>query len=161
VSFLGEYEHSIDAKQRLAIPAEIRNELDPEIHGDRLVLAPGANGYLWIWPETTFNALARAAMDGSFLSDDEMLEFRQEIFSQSSWLTIDSAKRVRIPEARLAEYGISGTVMVLGVGDHLELVDANAWKALREQRKGRRMEIWRQARKAQLRQGNGGTTDTS
>ena len=39
--FLGEYEHSIDAKQRLAIPAEVRDVLDPEVHGSAFVAAPG------------------------------------------------------------------------------------------------------------------------
>ena len=49
--FTGEYEHTIDAKQRLAIPSEIRARLDPKVHGQAFYLAPGANGHLWLWPE--------------------------------------------------------------------------------------------------------------
>ncbi|MEY5032685.1 MAG: MraZ protein putative antitoxin-like, partial [Planctomycetota bacterium] len=52
--FLGEYEHSLDAKQRLAIPAEIRDSWKAERHGDAFIAAPGQNGQLWLWPERKF-----------------------------------------------------------------------------------------------------------
>mgnify|MGYP003330827633 CR=1 FL=1 len=42
--FLGEYDYTIDAKQRLAIPAEVRDVLNPEIHGAAFIAAPGGNG---------------------------------------------------------------------------------------------------------------------
>ena len=42
--FLGEYEHSLDAKQRLAIPAEVRDAWKPDRHGEAFVAAPGQNG---------------------------------------------------------------------------------------------------------------------
>ena len=56
--FTGEYEHSIDAKQRLAIPSDLRGRLDPEIHGSAFYVAPGQQGSLWIWPEKTFEQMA-------------------------------------------------------------------------------------------------------
>ena len=59
MAFLGEYEHSIDAKQRLAIPAEVRDLLHPESHGSAFVAAPGGNGSLWLWPEKTFETLSQ------------------------------------------------------------------------------------------------------
>ena len=52
--FLGEYEHSLDAKQRLAIPSEIRDAWDEDSHGKLFIAAPGQNGCLWLWPEKKF-----------------------------------------------------------------------------------------------------------
>ena len=58
VLFTGEYEHQIDAKQRMAIPAEVRSRMSSETDGDALYLVPGANGALWLWPEKTFERMA-------------------------------------------------------------------------------------------------------
>ena len=49
--FSGEYEHTIDAKHRLAIPAELRARLNAEVHGEGFYLVPGPNGALWVWPQ--------------------------------------------------------------------------------------------------------------
>ena len=43
--FLGEYEHSLDAKQRLAIPAEIRDAWNAERHGAMFVAATAVFGF--------------------------------------------------------------------------------------------------------------------
>ena len=58
--FTGEYLHTIDDKQRLAVPSEIRSRLKPEIHGEAFYLVPGANGSLWLWPERTFERISAA-----------------------------------------------------------------------------------------------------
>ena len=55
---LGEFEHAIDAKNRLAVPADIRDVLNASSRGESLIAAPGSNGSLWLWPETTFENLA-------------------------------------------------------------------------------------------------------
>jgi MraZ protein len=113
VLFLGEYEHSLDPKQRLAIPAEIRDVLRPDVHGEALIAAPGANGCLWLWPEKTFHELS-GALGGSLLGDEDMQQFERLIFSQAARLPIDSAGRVRIPDRLLQAFGLSGANPRLG-----------------------------------------------
>tara|TARA_B100001059_G_scaffold229577_1_gene262363 strand:- start:96 stop:566 length:471 start_codon:yes stop_codon:yes gene_type:complete len=127
VLFLGEFEHTIDTKNRLAIPAELRDVLDETTHGTAFVAAPGSNGTLWLWPERTFAELA-SKLGGTLLGEEELVAFDQAIFSQSARCTIDSAGRVRLPERLLGKFGLSGSVMVLGVRDHLELVAPDAWR---------------------------------
>ena len=156
--FTGEYEHQIDAKQRLAIPADIRARMSTELHGEAMYLVPGANGALWLWPELTFERMA-SAIEQSLLPGDEMMEFEELLFPQSRRLEIDKAGRIRIPEQMLAEYSLGETVIILGVRDHLELRDPKQWKAQREQKIAKQADIMLRARQALNKQSSGGKND--
>lgn len=145
--FLGEYEYTIDAKRRLAIPAEVRDVFNPQDHGTAFVAAPGANGSLWLWPERTFAEQARD-LERSLLGDDDLDDFERLLFSQSARIPLDSAGRVRLPERLMNQYELSGLVMVLGVRDHLELMTPEAWREEQARMGPARDEIWRRARQA-------------
>ena len=145
--FTGEYEHTIDVKQRLAIPAEIRSRLDPQVHGEAFYVVPGPNGALWLWPERTFEQMA-GAMEQSLLPAEEMMEFEELLFSQAARLELDKAGRVRLPERLLQVAGITQTVVVLGVKDHLELRDGQVWQARRQEKLSKQGEIMIRARRA-------------
>lgn len=156
--FTGEYVHTIDAKQRLAIPAEIRTRLSPEVHGEAFYLVPGANGALWLWPERTFERMS-SALEQTLLPGQEMMEFEEFLYSQSRRLDLDKAGRVRLPEQMLAEYGLGQTVVILGVKDHLELRDPEQWKTQRQQKLAKQMDIMIRARQALGRSTIGGQKD--
>jgi MraZ protein len=157
VLFTGEYEHTIDAKQRLAIPAEIRARLKPELHGEAFYLVPGPNGALWMWPERTFEQMA-GALEQSLLPGEELMDFEELMFSQAARLELDKAGRVRLPERLLAMAQISSAVAVLGVKDHLELRDGEQWRSRRADKLAQQGEIMLRARRAlaeQNRRSNG------
>jgi MraZ protein len=148
VLFTGEHDHTIDAKQRLAIPAEFREQLARgDDRAEVLYLAPGGNGHLWLWPEQTFERMT-GALEASLLPGEEMMEFEELIFPQSRRLEIDKAGRVRIPEQMLAEFGLGASVVILGMKDHLELRDPAVWRQQRQQNHTRRAEIFSRAREA-------------
>jgi len=119
--FLGEHEHSLDAKQRLAIPSEFRDAWRTERHGESLIAAPGQNGWLWLWPEKKFEEHADRIESG-LVTAEEVAWSNRRLFSRAARVPFDSAGRIRIPDRLLAEYGLTGTVVILGVRDHLELV---------------------------------------
>ena len=145
--FLGEYEHSLDQKQRLAIPSELREVLDEKKHGEGFIAAPGANGSLWLWPERTFAQLSQS-LGGSLVGDPSMQDFERLVFSQAARVPLDSAGRVRIPDRLLQKFGLSGSIMILGVRDHLELCEPTAWKREQERLQPETADIWRKARQA-------------
>ena len=118
--FLGEYEHNLDQKQRLAIPAEIRDSMSKELHGEAFVAAPGANGALWLWPEKKFEEQADR-LESGLVTQEEVVRFNRDLFPRSARVPFDSAGRVRIPDRLLNDFGLSGQVVILGVRDHLEL----------------------------------------
>ncbi|MCH2137638.1 MAG: hypothetical protein MK074_01120 [Phycisphaerales bacterium] len=150
--FTGEYEHTVDAKGRLAIPSEIRNRFDQAVHGRGLYLAPGPSDALWLWPAKTFEQMA-AASEASLLPDEDMLEFEELLYSQSTWVELDSVGRIRIPERLLNLAQLESNVVLLGVKDHLELRDPTRWSAQRDKRLAQQADIMVRARQAMQRRG--------
>lgn len=145
--FTGEYEHSIDAQQRLAIPSDIRARLDAAAAGTALYLVPGPNGAVWLWPEATFEAMV-GAMDQSLLPADEMMEFDELFFSLAERVEMDKAGRIRVPERLKTLGGLGQSVVILGVRDHLELRDSEQWAARRAEKLAKQNEIMLRARQA-------------
>lgn len=143
--FVGEYEHTLDQKQRLAVPSELREVIDSKVHGEGFMAAPGANDCLWLWPEKTFRQLSMA-LGGSLVGDPNMQDFERLVFSQAARVPLDSAGRVRIPDRLLQKFGLTGSIMILGVRDHIELCDPAAWKAEQQRLQPASADIWRRAR---------------
>jgi len=125
--FTGETERAIDDKHRISVPAEMRAGFPSGV----LYAAPGANEAIWLWPEETFE-LKAGTLAQSLLPDEDVMEFEQILFSQSRRIEIDKAGRIRLPEALLSMAQICHQAVVLGVNDHLEIVDAAAWQTIRE-----------------------------
>jgi len=142
--FLGEYEHSLDAKQRLAIPSELREVLNPAVNGDHFVAVPGADDVLTLWPSKTFERLAMS-QEGSLIGDDVLRRFERSFYSQAARCPLDTAGRVRIPDRLLTRFGLAGSIVILGVRDHLELIASAAWKAGAKDRTASTATLWQQA----------------
>ena len=153
--FTGEYEHTIDAKQRLAIPSDLRGRIDPELHGTGFYIAPGQQGALWLWPEKTFEQMAEAT-ELTPIPNEDLLEYEQLLYSQASRVELDRTGRIRIPERMLRIAELQNTVVVLGVKDHLEIRDPDVWATLREEKFAKQSEIMLRARRA-MQQRDGGT----
>ena len=120
VLFTGEYEYTIDAKGRLAIPAEIRSWLDPQKGGCGFYITAGPNDALWLWPERTFERIA-GAIEESLLQTEEQIEFDEITFPSARHLEMDKSGRVLLPQKMIETAGIGSKVMILGMRDHLEL----------------------------------------
>ena len=75
--FTDTYERTIDPKNRIQIPAEFRNGLDPEVDGDTLYLCPGERrNTLSLYPSRKFEARVKALRTGE-IAGDESLTFEQ------------------------------------------------------------------------------------
>ena len=143
--FTGEYEYTIDAKQRLAIPAEIRSRLNPDRDGLAFYVTAGPNDALWLWPERTFERMA-GAIEASLLPAEEMMEFDEITFPSARRLELDKTGRVRLPRPMLEAAGIRSKVVILGVRDHLELRDPGQWEQRRLEKEADRTTIFHRAR---------------
>jgi len=132
--FTGTYERTIDAKNRLAIPAEIRPLLQRQSHADAgqpvsLYATIGENRTLCLYTVDGFEKRAHE-LDHSELDPDELLAFERMLFSLSRLCEVDGNGRIRLPEqlVRMSSLGEdTKEVVILGVKDHLELKPRDAW----------------------------------
>lgn len=154
--FTGQYEHTIDAKHRLAIPAEIRSRWSPDVHGSAWYAAPAPGRKIRLYTESGFKARAGEFSLGLTPDQDEA-DLAATLFGETARLEPDSAGRVRLPEAMLEITGISSQVVVIGVGEWIEIRDREDWKSTRRQRVDemqkliKRIEEKRQARRGEPR----------
>ena len=122
------YDHVIDDKNRLAIPSQIRNAMDPEKDGSAFVLVPEGR-YLQLIPEKLFEKLSSQSAVGLAMSPD-VAKARRIIFANASRLEPDKSGRVIIPDRFMAdsknrdpfaEATLTHEVTLVGANDRLEL----------------------------------------
>lgn len=146
-AFFGNFELTIDEKNRLLIPVDVRRALDPEKNGNVLFLTLGKNGKPWIWPEQLFKQHAEGR--GTDLAPDQQdLDFDHLVFACSTRLELDKQGRVLIPEKELK--GIGKEITLSSARDHLEIWNRAEWDERRRDLEMRRTEIMNRSK--QLRQ---------
>ena len=119
--FVGMYELTIDAKNRLSIPYAIRSKLNSDTDGRSYYIVPGQRrGTLAVYPERYYER-TRAQIPSPEQLSDGGYEWRQFEFSQSALLDPDSQGRILIPERLLKRAGMGREVTLIGVQDRLEL----------------------------------------
>jgi MraZ protein len=123
--FLGEYNHTIDEKGRLTIPAKFRAEL-----AGGLVVTRGFDQNLMMFPLAGWQELADQVTQRP-LSNEDMRLFRRRLFAGAVDLEPDRQGRIVLP-AYLREFaGINGDVIVAGLYNYIEVWNAVAWQQVR------------------------------
>ena len=124
--FTGTYERSIDAKQRLAIPSAVREEIDREQAGVTLYAVVLQGPTLCLYTEADFRKRADQ-LDDSTRPAEEILRFEQVFFASTRRVEIDKQGRIRLPEQLLSMADLKSDVALIGVKDHLEIHDRLRW----------------------------------
>jgi transcriptional regulator MraZ len=127
---LGEYEHTLDDKNRLTLPARFR-----EAFADGIVVTRGMDGCLYGYSRSSFDGLVTrmAALDE--LSRESRL-VRRHFFSGAWDGDLDKQGRVMLPAPLLTSARLTREVVVAGVYDHVEIWDRAAWRAHLEEVEG-------------------------
>ena len=115
--FFGSYKHNLDAKGRLLIPAKFRSEA-----GNTLYIMRGFDGALSIYKVSEFEKLMNSIETLPFNKRDSRDYLRVQLASVRE-LEVDTLGRVLLPKELLTKYKIGKEVIVIGVGDHLEVWD--------------------------------------
>jgi len=133
LTFRGTFEHSLDAKHRLTVPAKFRRSLE-----DGAVLAvspettPGTPRSISIWPPAAFDRFAEASLAGLNPLSARARELKRLLNNNSHDVDLDSANRVMIPLSLIRYAGLDKDVVVTGSGECLELWDREAYTAYNE-----------------------------
>ena len=121
--FLGEFEHTIDDKNRLTLPARFREAL-----AGGLVVTRGMDGCLYAYPLERWEALVELQLGQLNLlrQDDRMIQ--RYFFSAAAEAKPDKQGRIMLPAALIDHAELGREVIVAGVHDHLEIWDRSAWR---------------------------------
>lgn len=128
--FTGTYEHSIDAKNRLAIPSDVRSLLNStadQSQGTYLYITLGEGQALCLYTQQGFEQRADE-LDQSELDPDQLLAYERLMFSLAKRVEVDKQGRIRLPENLVQMAKLESDVVLIGVKDHMEIRDREAWQ---------------------------------
>ena len=133
MTFRGTFEHSLDAKHRLTVPAKFRAAL---AHGVVLAASPettpGTPRSIAIWTSEGFDSYAEAALGRLNPISSQARELKRVLNNNSHDTELDSANRVMIPPGMMRFAGLDKDVVVTGSGDCLEVWDRGVYEAYNE-----------------------------
>jgi len=119
--FIGEYNHNLDDKGRLAIPAKFRAILKKGA-----VVTKGLDNCLFLYSREQFEKIAQkfAALP---LSQAKARAFSRHMLAGAMDVDFDNQGRITLPEYLRKFSARKKSVIVAGLYNHLEIWDEEAW----------------------------------
>lgn len=124
--FIGEYQHTLDDKGRLAIPAKFRNDFDKGV-----VITRELDHCLALYPVDEWERRATELSKIKTVHSDPRSFVRSQL-SGAMDLKLDSQGRAMVPDYLRNYAGIKKDVVVTGLYNHLEIWDRAVWAAYRD-----------------------------
>lgn len=119
--FIGEYNHSVDAKNRISIPSKFRDEL-----GSKFIITKGLDGCLYVYTSDEWKKLEQK-LSTLPLTNRDARAFVRFFFSGASEIEIDKQGRALIPQ-NLKEYAkIKKEIVSIGVSSRIEIWSREKW----------------------------------
>lgn len=119
--FIGEYQHSIDPKKRLALPSKLRAELK-----NKVVVTRGLDKCLFIYPMKAWEELA-GKLGTMPVGESSTRSFVRLMLAGANDCEVDKQGRILIPDY-LKEYaGLDKNVIIAGLYNRLEIWDESKW----------------------------------
>ncbi|HZW02425.1 MAG TPA: division/cell wall cluster transcriptional repressor MraZ, partial [Anaerolineaceae bacterium] len=113
--FLGRYEHTIDEKGRITIPARFRDLLDEGAYVTR-----GFDNNLLVLTPPSFDIISQRVRQMS-ITDEAARLLKRLIFSSAERVEVDRNGRILIPQWLRASVGIENAAVVVGAGEYFEI----------------------------------------
>ncbi len=123
MAFRGHFEHTLDAKNRLSIPARFRASFSAGV-----VLAKDPEPCMAVWTPDTHEAIIERALGGLNPMGSQYRKVSRFYQGNSFETDLDASGRVILPPPLLDHAGIAKEVVVVGVGDHLEVWSDERWR---------------------------------
>ncbi|ACA39031.1 MraZ protein [Lysinibacillus fusiformis] len=120
---MGEYQHSVDAKGRLIVPAKFREAL-----GEAFVVTRGLDNCLFGYPMNEWRKLEEKLKDLPMTKKDTRA-FARFFFSGATEVEIDKQGRINIPATLMQHAHLVKECVVLGVSNRIEIWAKDAWEA--------------------------------
>lgn len=122
---LGEYQHAVDDKGRLAVPAKFRKSLSGGV-----VVTKGMESCLYLYPTEEWLKLADA-LSKLPINRADSRAFSRLLLGGANHAEIDSQGRILVPEYLRKYAGITSRAVIVGLYNRAEIWDEEKWKEYR------------------------------
>ncbi|MBC9783244.1 division/cell wall cluster transcriptional repressor MraZ [Heliobacillus mobilis] len=119
---MGEYQHTIDPKGRLFMPAKLREAL-----GEKFIATKGLDGCLFVYPPEEWRRLEEKLKGLPFTRADAR-SFQRFLFSGASECEVDKQGRILLPSHLREHSALEKDVVIIGVGTRVEIWSAERWR---------------------------------
>jgi len=120
--FMGEYNHTIDAKGRLIVPSKFREKL-----GEEFVVTKGLDDCLFVYPLEEWAHIEEAFRKVP-LTNKKARDFVRFFFAGAASCEVDKQGRILIPATLRAYAGLDKEVVSAGVLNRVEIWDKVKWE---------------------------------
>ncbi|MBE7548352.1 transcriptional regulator MraZ [Candidatus Kuenenia stuttgartiensis] len=125
--FTGEYRHTIDTKNRLAIPASLRESINEEVEGKGFYITRGLDTCLFMYTPKEWQGVVSKIEQSSF-TNKKARQFQRLFFSKAQHITVtDPQGRILIPQYLKEIANIQKNVVIVGVNNRIEIWDEKNW----------------------------------
>ena len=119
--FMGEYNHTIDAKGRLIVPAKFR-----EILGDNFIVTKGLDGCLFVYPNDEWQKFEEK-LQTLPLTNKNARQFTRFFLAGAADVELDKQGRILIPSVLREFASLQKDVVFVGVGSRIEIWSKESW----------------------------------
>lgn len=119
--FIGEYNHTIDTKKRLAIPAKFRKAL-----GQKAVITRGLDNCLFLYPMEEWGSLAEK-LGKLPIGQKDARGFSRLMLAGAMEVELDSLGRILIPDYLKQYASLNKKIIIAGLFNRLEIWDEEKW----------------------------------
>ena len=119
--FMGEYNHTIDAKGRLIVPSKFREKL-----GDEFVVTKGLDECLFVYPLEEWSNIEDAFRKVP-LTNKKARDFVRFFFAGAASCEVDKQGRILIPASLRSYAGLEKEIVSAGVLNRVEIWDKEKW----------------------------------
>lgn len=120
--FIGEYNHTIDAKGRLIIPSKFR-----EVLGDEFVVTKGMDGCLFVFDNPEWQAFEEKLHKLPMI-DKGARQFTRFFLAGAASVEVDKQGRILLPAVLREFAGITKDAVLVGVGSRVEIWSKDRWE---------------------------------
>ncbi|PXV89515.1 division/cell wall cluster transcriptional repressor MraZ [Lachnotalea glycerini] len=119
--FMGEYNHSIDAKGRLIMPSKFREAL-----GDEFVVTKGLDGCLFVYPIDEWQAFEEK-LKTLPLTNKNARQFSRFFLAGAATCEVDKQGRILLPSVLREFAQLNKDVVLVGVLSRIEIWSKSKW----------------------------------
>ncbi len=121
MGFIGEYNHTVDAKGRVIVPSKFRDKL-----GDEFVVTKGLDDCLYVYENSEWEQFAEKLSNLS-IANPGSRKLTRFFLAGATTCEVDKQGRILLPAVLREFAGIGKDAVLIGNGKHIEIWDKEKW----------------------------------